>query len=39
MTQPDDRIPIHHPHTAARVFSGEAVIITPAENKVRLLTP
>ena len=37
MTQPDNRIPMHHPQTAARVFSGEAVIITPAENKVRML--
>jgi hypothetical protein len=37
MTQPDNRIPTHHPRTAARVFSGEAVIITPAENKVRML--
>jgi hypothetical protein len=37
MTQPDDRIPTHHPQTAARVFSGEAVIITPAENTVRML--
>jgi hypothetical protein len=37
MTQPDNRIPIHHPQTAARVFSGEAVIITPAENTVRML--
>ena len=37
MTQPDNRIPTHHPQTAARVFSGEAVIITPAENTVRML--
>jgi hypothetical protein len=37
MTQPDNRIPAHHPQTAARVFSGEAVIITPAENTVRML--
>lgn len=33
----DDRIPTHHPRTAARIFSGEAVIITPAENMVRML--
>ena len=37
MNQPDNRIPTHHPQIAARVFSGEAVIITPAENKVRML--
>jgi hypothetical protein len=37
MTQPDSRIPTHDPQTAARVFSGEAVIITPAENTVRML--
>ena len=37
MNQPDNRIPTHHPQTAARVFSGEAVIITPAENTVRML--
>ena len=37
MSQPDNRIPMHHPQTAARVFSGEAVIITPAENTVRML--
>jgi hypothetical protein len=28
---------MHHPQTAARVFSGEAVIITPTENTVRML--
>lgn len=33
------RKPIHHPRTASRVFSGEAVIITAAENKVRMLNP
>lgn len=37
MDQSDPRVPIHHPRTAARVFSGEAVIITPAENTVRML--
>jgi len=31
------RKPAHHPRTASRVFSGEAVIISPAENVVRLL--
>jgi hypothetical protein len=33
------RRPAHHPRTASRVFSGEAVIITAAENKVRMLNP
>ncbi len=33
----DQRVPAHHPRIAARVFSGEAVIITPAENTVRML--
>ena len=33
------RRPVHHPRTASRVFSGEAVIITAAENKVRMLNP
>lgn len=33
----DMRIPIHHPRTAARVFSDEAVIISPDENTMRLL--
>ncbi len=28
-----------HPRTASRVFSGEAVIISPAENVVRMLNP
>lgn len=37
MDTPDQRIPVHHPRIAARVFSGEAVIITPAENTVRML--
>ena len=35
----DDRKPIHHPRTAARVFSGEAVIISPAEHMIRMLNP
>lgn len=30
---------MHHPRTAARIFSGEAVVITPAENTVRMLNP
>ncbi len=29
--------PRPHPQTASRVFDGEAVIITPAQNIVRLL--
>ncbi len=37
MDTTDQRIPTHHPRIAARVFSGEAVIITPAENMVRML--
>jgi hypothetical protein len=37
MNPPDNRIPTHHPQIAARVFSGEAVIITPTENTVRML--
>jgi hypothetical protein len=39
MEAPDERIPTHHPRTASRVFSGEAVVISPAENAVRLLNP
>lgn len=39
MTELDQRIPRHHPQTASRVFSGEAVIITPVENMVRMLNP
>ena len=35
----EQRIPIHHPRTASRLFSGEAVIITPAENTVRMFNP
>jgi len=31
--------PVHHSRTASRVFSGEAVIITPAENVIRMLNP
>lgn len=33
------RRPRHHPGTASRLFSGEAVIITPRENMVRMLNP
>ncbi|MGQ9768635.1 MAG: PqqD family protein [Anaerolineae bacterium] len=39
MVEFDLRVPIHHPQPASRVFSGEAVIITPAENMVRMLNP
>ncbi len=35
MVHPRQR-PSHHPDTASRVFSGEAVVITPAENTVRM---
>ncbi len=35
----EQRIPTHHPHTASRLFSGEAVVITPAENTVRMFNP
>jgi hypothetical protein len=35
MVLPTQR-PRHHPDTASRVFSGEAVVITPAENTVRM---
>jgi hypothetical protein len=37
MSQPDLRRPVHDPNTASRVFSGEAVIILPALNSVRML--
>jgi hypothetical protein len=33
--QPFER-PVHHPDTASRIFSGEAVVITPADNMVRM---
>ncbi len=39
MSANDNRKPIHHPRTAARVFSGEAIIISPAEHMVRMLNP
>lgn len=31
--------PVHHPKTASRVFGDDAVVITPAENTVRMLNP
>jgi predicted transcriptional regulator len=36
MSQGDHRRPMHDPHSASRVFSGEAVVISPAENTVRM---
>jgi hypothetical protein len=36
---PDHRKPTHHLRTASRVFDGEAVVISPAENTVRMLNP
>jgi len=30
---------MRHPRTASRVFNGEAVIVSPAENMVRMLNP
>jgi hypothetical protein len=35
----EQRIPTHHPRTASRLFSGEAVLITPADNMVRMFNP
>ncbi len=35
----DSRRPVRSPATASRVFSSEAVVITPAENTVRMLNP
>jgi hypothetical protein len=35
MADPRQR-PIHHADTASRVFSGEAVVITPAQNTLRM---
>lgn len=32
----DQQRPLHDPRTASRVFSGEAVVISPAENTVRM---
>ena len=39
MNLPDDRKPVRHDSTASRVFSGEAVVISPAENMVRMFNP
>lgn len=36
MNTPDNRKPLHHPQTASRIFSGEAVVISPSENMVRM---
>ena len=36
VNEPDLRVPVRHPRTASRVFSGEAVVISPAENMVRM---
>ena len=33
------RKPIHHPSTASRVFGDDAVVISPAQNLVRMLNP
>ncbi len=39
MINPTPTIPLHHPRVAARVYSGDAVILSPAENMVRMLNP
>lgn len=39
MSDSDLRRPIHHPSTASRVFGSDAVVISPAENMVRMLNP
>jgi hypothetical protein len=39
MIHTDHRRPTHHRRTASRVFSGEAVVISPAENMVRMFNP
>jgi hypothetical protein len=39
MSQRDSLRPSHGPETASRIFSGEAIIITPSENIVRMLNP
>lgn len=39
MTNRGQTAPAHHPRVAARVYSGEAVILSPAENMVRMLNP
>ena len=35
----DTRKPVHHASTASRVFGEDAVVISPAENMVRMLNP
>ena len=37
MSFPDHLTPRRHPDTAFRVFEGEAVLISPAQNMVRML--
>lgn len=37
MSDADLRKPIHHESTASRVFGSDAVIVSPRENKVRML--
>ena len=37
MSITNNSIPRHHPQTASRIFEGEAVIISPTQNKVRML--
>ncbi len=39
MNDIDIRRPVHHPSTASRVFGNDAVVISPAENMVRMLNP
>lgn len=39
MTNRDQIAPVHHTRVAARVYSGEAVILSPSENMVRMLNP
>jgi hypothetical protein len=39
MTIDDSARPRHHPQTASRIFDGEAVIISPSQNMVRMLNP
>jgi hypothetical protein len=35
----DTARPVKHPHTASRLYSGEAIILNPAENVLRMLNP
>ena len=39
MNDIDLRRPVHHSSTASRVFGSDAVVISPAENMVRMLNP